>query len=665
MRAYRFALFLAPLAVYLFWLLARLAVRRRPSRFEVSTGLSILLLLYFLIVVGTGMFWVAAQELPVFAWHYLAGYLLLLVTLAHVLLHWRSILLFLRQKAPRALVVAEGSRFRPRYRWLGFGLAGLAAGGVLFLAGMRCSSQRLTLTAGDEAAMVSSGEGRAEGRPLDSRRLRAAPVTVTLAQMYHDGCSYPNKFNLPGLTVRAQPDPVKAYPGAQEIPLPVSRPGGGATVLAALQAWRSGPATSEPGLLSLEQLSLVLYHTQGVSKTIQARGLTFEMRTAASAGALYPVNLYVLAERVQGLTPGCYYYNPSRNALILVGQRPLTAAMAAVAGNPEALRSAPATIVLTATFARTAFKYGERSYRYMNMDTGHAAYNLALCAASLGLRAPMVGRFDDAAVNRLLNLDTAQEGTLLIQPLGPGLEPKDREPRFLLASLGGPKPQRATFLDLIHGGSSLRIGTTVGPRLTFDPDNTRKAGVALPEPAQGTPLYPTIRERRSVRTYAQSPLERNELSALCRAASGDAPGDPLLAGSAPLGLFLVVRNVRSLAPGVYRYLPGQHALEPVRAGDQAQAMMKACLEQDFCGTADVLFCKTISWEALAYPDGDRGYRYACLRAGFMGEGLYLQGGALGLGVCGVGAFEDAAVAKVLQLDPAREVCLYVTAVGRK
>jgi SagB-type dehydrogenase family enzyme len=619
-----------------------------------------------LIVVGTGMFWVAAQELPVFDLHYLAGYLLLLVSFAHVVLHWNSILVFLRRKAPRTMVESDGGRFVPGFRWLGFGGLGLLAGAVVFLAGMRFSSQKLTLATSDEIAVVTSGESAREGSPLESRRLRAAPVTIPLAQMYHEGCSYPNTFNLPGLTLQARPDPIKVYEGAAETPLPENRPEGGPTVLGAYQAWCSGPASVEPGLLSLEQLSLLLFHAQGISKTEQARGLTFERRTAASAGGLNPVNLYVLAQRVQGVAPGCYYYNPRKNALVQVEARPLNAALAAVAGNPDAIRTAPATIVSTVTFGRTAFKYGERSYRYVAMDLGHATYNLALCAASLGLRAPMVARFDDAAVNRLLKLDPAQEGTLLIQPLGPGPEPKDAEPRFLLASMGGAKAHRATFLDLIHGGTSLRIGKTVGPRFAFyaSPD-AGKTGLALPEPAQGTPLYGTIRARRSVRTYSQAPMELGELAALCRAASGEGARDPLLSGSSPLGLYLVVRNVRNLEPGVYRYHPGQASMEPVRKGDFSQAMMKACLEQDFCGAADVLFCKTVAWDALGFPDGDRGYRYACLRAGFMGEGLYLQGTALGIGVCGVGAFEDVPVAKVLQLDPAKEVCLYVTAAGKR
>jgi SagB-type dehydrogenase family enzyme len=138
----------------------------------------------------------------------------------------------------------------------------------------------------------------------------------------------------------------------------------------------------------------------------------------------------------------------------------------------------------------------------------------------------------------------------------------------------------------------------------------------------------------------------------------------LLADSAPLALYVVARDVTGLDAGVYRYLPPTHSLRLVRTGDSSTACMHACLQQEFCGTADVVFIKTVQWSELFVPDGDRGYRYANLRAGVIGEGLYLQGSSLGIGACGVGAFGDPDVAAILGLDLDEEVPLYVTAVGR-
>jgi len=123
--------------------------------------------------------------------------------------------------------------------------------------------------------------------------------------------------------------------------------------------------------------------------------------------------------------------------------------------------------------------------------------------------------------------------------------------------------------------------------------------------------------------------------------------------------------VKGLPPGVYRYLPGAHALRLVKAGDFSRTCEAACVQQDFCATANVVFVKTVAWKDLFLPDGDRGYRYANIRAGVVGEGLYLQGTALGLGVCGVGAFQDPDVAALLGIDLQREVPLYVTAIGRR
>jgi SagB-type dehydrogenase family enzyme len=184
----------------------------------------------------------------------------------------------------------------------------------------------------------------------------------------------------------------------------------------------------------------------------------------------------------------------------------------------------------------------------------------------------------------------------------------------------------------------------------------------------GKPLLASIRDRRSVRKFGDTPLSLAELSTLLAASAADPDGrsseDPLLAFTAPLQLYVVVRLVAGLPPGVYRYLPATHSLQPVQAGERARATRDACLDQDFCGFAAVVFVKTVRWQDLYLPDADRGYRYANLRAGVLGEGLYVASTSLGLGACGVGAFGDADVAALVGLDLAAEVPLYLTAAGR-
>lgn len=361
------------------------------------------------------------------------------------------------------------------------------------------------------------------------------------------------------------------------------------------------------------------------------------------------------------------YYHPKDASLIRVRQDDSALwNLFSASGNPGAWGQPEMAVVLTGTFSRTAFKYAERAYRYVCMDAGHVACNLALSAATHGWRVPLIARFDVQAVNSVLGLDPTVEASLLLMPVARGGDDVT-EPRFERDASMAAAP---TFVGLIHGGTSLRRAGAQGEyqARTAVAVPSQPGDIALPPPATGNGLVAAIRQRRSVREYTASPITAAELSSLCLAANGEragvAPSDPLLADTAPLSLYVVARDVTGVDAGVYRYLPATHALRMIRPGDFSQRCMQACLQQEFCGTADAVFVKTVRWAELYIPDGDRGYRYAHLRAGVIGEGLYLQGSALGIGACGVGAFGDPDVAEVLGLTLDAEVPLYVTAVGR-
>jgi SagB-type dehydrogenase family enzyme len=656
-------LIIGPALAFAAWLSARALGHRPPQRLAITIGLSVLTLVYFLGVVGTGIFWVAAQELPVFDWHYLTGYLLLALTATHVVLHWRNIAAFLRRQSPPALLEADGRRFAAWPRRLAQTVAIGAGLTLVFLLGVRQGSRHLTLLQRtDPAAATSFGRGAL----VPVQMVEAAGAKLPLAHLYHQGSSYPARIGLPGLTVATRPPAYLDLPG-EVIPLPARAPDGDVGVLAAFEAWRTGRPLGHPGPLTLERLASLLHHAQGVSSTLRRPSGDIDLRMAASAGALYPVNVYLAAEEVQGLAPGFYYYHPKKEALVRVkAERYPASAVGLASGAPGAFVDAPAALVFTVTFGRTAFKYAERAYRYVAMDTGHVAYNLSVAAAASGWHAPMVARFDDQALETALGLDRAVEAPLLVIPLAPKVAAQD-EPRFASDPRASRRP---TFVDLIHGATSLRVAGGRAPlaRHPAVPPPASADEVVLPPPLAGSPLLPTIRARRSMRKFGDTPVTLAELSTLLSSSGAEPDGrpssDPLLAATAPLQLYAVVRRVSGLAPGVYRYRPSAHALQLVRAGERARATREACLDQDFCGTAGVVFVKTVRWQDLYLPDGDRGYRYANLRAGVTGEGLYLAATALGLGPCGVGAFGDNDVAALVGLDLSVEVPIYLTAVGR-
>jgi len=193
------------------------------------------------------------------------------------------------------------------------------------------------------------------------------------------------------------------------IPLPEPEHTGATSVEQALRTRRSvRQYKNEP--LDIAAISQLLWAAQG---TNHPRGY----RTAPSAGALYPLELYVVAGNVTGLSPGIYKYIPSRHELKCVIEDDIRAALATAALNQTFVSYAPAVIVVSAVYARTTRVYGERGIRYVHMDTGHVCQNVHLQAISLGLGTVVVGAFRDNEVKHILHLPD-EELPLALMPMG-------------------------------------------------------------------------------------------------------------------------------------------------------------------------------------------------------------------------------------------------------
>ncbi len=157
--------------------------------------------------------------------------------------------------------------------------------------------------------------------------------------------------------------------------------------------------------LTTAQLGQLLWAAQGITHD---RGY----RTAPSAGALYPLELYVATPE------GVFRYDPGQHQLLSTSPDDARANLYQVALRQEPVRQAPAVFIVAAVFQRTAEKYGqERSPRYVHLEAGHAAQNLLLQAVALGLGAVPIGAFHDEDVQRVLGLPTDQEPLYLI-PVG-------------------------------------------------------------------------------------------------------------------------------------------------------------------------------------------------------------------------------------------------------
>jgi SagB-type dehydrogenase family enzyme len=167
--------------------------------------------------------------------------------------------------------------------------------------------------------------------------------------------------------------------------------------------------SDRPVLLS--ELSQLLWAAQGIT------GENGFKRAAPSAGAKYPIELFVLAGNVDGLRPGIYRYVPSTHTLVTVKREDARGTLCAEALSQECVEAAPLDIVITGVYERTMEKYGERGVRYVHIEVGAVAENIYLQAESLGLGTVFVGAFSDEGVRSLLGAKE-EVAPLGIMPVG-------------------------------------------------------------------------------------------------------------------------------------------------------------------------------------------------------------------------------------------------------
>jgi len=212
------------------------------------------------------------------------------------------------------------------------------------------------------------------------------------------------------------PGHFRTYPGAPRYALPsVGRPLG--MPLGQALASRRTVRDFELGSLALETLARLLHASYGVSEWSKAEGQWLARRPVPSAGALYPLEIYVAAQRIEGLPDGLFHYDPRAHVLELRERGNLHPRLARLTWVPDSVARANLVILITGVIPRTTWKYGLRGYRFLWMEAGHLGQNLLLAARALGLGALPVGGFSDQDVDRAAGL-TADERTLYLVCVG-------------------------------------------------------------------------------------------------------------------------------------------------------------------------------------------------------------------------------------------------------
>lgn len=196
----------------------------------------------------------------------------------------------------------------------------------------------------------------------------------------------------------------------EEIKLPPPRKRSETSLEESIAGRRSVRSYSK-GSLTLSEISQLLWAAQGITQDTAMGGY----RAVPSAGATYPLKVYLVAGEVEGLEAGLYCYQFQRHLLSLIRWGDLRRELSQAAFGQSMIMEAPSNLVITAIYKRTTGRYGERGLRYVHMEVGHLGENVHLQCETLGLGTVVIGAFDDRAVKRALGIE---EAPLYIMPIG-------------------------------------------------------------------------------------------------------------------------------------------------------------------------------------------------------------------------------------------------------
>jgi len=205
----------------------------------------------------------------------------------------------------------------------------------------------------------------------------------------------------------------KRYPSAPKIPLSHPETTGGASIWDVLRERRSVRRFQEEWI-SQADLSQLLWAAQGVTQARQGFGL----RTAPSAGALFPVETYAVIHTVEDIEPGVYHYATETHELEQLKTGDFRTAVARAALDQEMAYWANVVFSWTAVFERSKWKYRQRAYRYIYLDAGHIVQNVALAAVALGLGSCQIAALYDDEANAILDVDGVEESTIYMTVVG-------------------------------------------------------------------------------------------------------------------------------------------------------------------------------------------------------------------------------------------------------
>jgi SagB-type dehydrogenase family enzyme len=492
----------------------------------------------------------------------------------------------------------------------------------------------------------------------------------------------------------AQPSPWRSFAGARIVQLPWEED-------ADLSTWLERPFPSlseppEPATPSLASLGALLHLSFGITAWKTFGPDRWAVRANPSSGNLHPVEAYVVVQHFAGLAPGVYHYRPEDHAL---------ECRADFGGGDAAADTPRLAVGLSTVMWREAWKYGERAFRYCELDTGHAVGALHYAAATLGWKVAEQAHIGAASVAHALGLDRTKDFSA-----GRRLDTEREEPELMLSlSCEGREPPPLHLQELraaVAGAHFTGVASVIDPHPMYrwpvldEVAEATRAGDGMPPPRRPMVASTTRREptrsaadvilgRRSAQRFDSGFwLNQDDFFGLLECVVRGFPRP--LARTHRVDLVLFAHRVEGLDPGVYlltrpgdgtplaarmasrfdlprvAQVPASLDLRRVARLEQrplARLAREVHCRQDIAAQACFVAGLVVEFEAVIEAD-PAAYRSLHREAGLLGHTLYLEAEARGLGGTGIGCFLDDVLHELLELSDTRFQTLYHFAVGR-
>ncbi|MEL6457408.1 MAG: SagB/ThcOx family dehydrogenase [Cyanobacteria bacterium J06621_15] len=441
-----------------------------------------------------------------------------------------------------------------------------------------------------------------------------------------------------------------------------------------------------------QRLSRLMFCSYGLTARMPSMGNTVYLRAAPSAGGLYPAEMYVISKGTH-LPPGLYNYQCRTHSLMHYWESDVWQKLQSACLENDSLQNAELAIVITSVFYRSSWRYEDRAYRRICLDSGHLIGNIELASALTGYCPHLIGGFVDEDVNELLYIDPKLEGAIAVVGLTNLEEDKqENQQKSNLAPTALPSATETNYpripdgelLNYFHSATQIQPGKS--GKLNVPAENQDKSiedkynfsfcdkvstvtkpihwGKKLEE------LEETILKRRSTRAFSGESLQFDELKALLdftyqpqNYIDQNLNNSPDYFDLNLIETFIAVSGVEGLERGCYYYAPSSQELRQVRFKNFRRQLHFLCLGQDLGRDASAVIFHTADLKTAVAQYGDRVYRYLHMDAGHLGQRLNLGAVRLGLGVSGIGGFFDDKVNEVLGI-PSDEAVLYITTLGR-